>query len=97
MTKEELFEAFETHRDEYFKFDRIDNPSHKRRDVCAFVMLDQLFPAKGDILGAAEHDEVCLSIDLDELAEVATTDLIIFLQRCGVCISKSNESLYMIV
>lgn len=76
----ELFES-----DEYLKFERIQNPLHRRRDIAAFILLDKLVPSgSDDIIEAAGHDVVWLSINVEKLAEVATEEDILYLYRCGV-------------
>lgn len=47
-----------------------------RRDLCAFILLDALVPGKrlGDMVSAAEHDEIYLAVDPEELAASAVTE-----------------------
>lgn len=83
--------AFEKYGDagEYLEFDRIpenERPSN-RPDLCAFILLDKLFPAKNkqDIVAGAEHDEIHLAINEPQLLESKITDKeILYLVRCGV-------------
>lgn len=84
MTRDEMAQAFGRHSDEYCEFNRIEHPLHPRPDLCAFLMLHDLVPGGGDIVAAAEHDEIFLSIDQDALAAVVTDDVIRDLTRCGV-------------
>ena len=84
MNSEDLHDAFEKHTDEFLKHDRIENPKHERPDLCAFLMLAELFPGNRDIVAGASHDEIYLDIDDEEFAEKATDDLIRDLHRCGV-------------
>lgn len=79
-----LKEEFEKHEDEYLKFERIESPLHTRHDVAAFLLLDKLVPGSRGMIAAAEHDEMFLETDMEELAKVATTDDICTLVRCGV-------------
>lgn len=69
---------------EFLEFDKIENKFSNRPDVHAFILLDKLLPGKRDILGAAEHDQVWLDIEIKELLKVATTEQLIELHRCGV-------------
>lgn len=65
-------------------------------DLCAFILLDKLVPVKfGDIVCAAEHDEIWLSTDITKLAEVATEEDIKFLVGCGVRYSGEHNCLCM--
>ena len=91
----DIKEAFEAASAEYLKFDRIENPLHPRRDVCAFIRLDQLVPGKRDMVAAAEHDEIYLDVDPQQLAAVATQEDIVYLHRCGVRLSSETDSLSM--
>lgn len=94
MKVEELYVAFDKNDDEYGKFDCIQKKFTKRPDLHAFLLLETLLPGNiSDIISAAEHDEIWLSVDLQELAAVAREEHIIDLIRCGVTLS--HESLKM--
>ncbi len=93
----DIKEAFELADGEFLKFDRIENPPCRRRDICAFIKLDQLVPGHRDIVAAAEHDEIYLDVEADELAAVATQDDIVYLHRCGVRWSTEADCLSMFV
>ncbi len=103
MTVEELKAAFEKHgEEEYVQFKRIERPRHRRPDICAFLMLDDALPnavgrngAARDIVAAGEHDEIWLDVELEDLAAVATDDMIRDLSRCGV--RYESEGLCMFV
>lgn len=87
---DKLFEA-----DEYLKFDRIQNPLHRRRDIAAFLLLDKLVPdGDTDIIEAASHDVVWLSINVEKLAEVATEEDILYLYRCGVRLGDDTLEMF---
>ena len=79
--------------DDFLKFERIINPPSRRPDLCAFLLLDKLLPGTRDIVSCAEHDQIYLGIDIDELARVASKDDIIYLLRCGVL--YDDDSLIM--
>ncbi|CAB3654206.1 hypothetical protein LMG26685_02912 [Achromobacter mucicolens] len=93
---EAVFEKFD---DEYILFERIENPAHSRPDVCAFIMLDRLVPSEKsrDMVCSAEHDEIWLDVDIEELARVATEDDVLSLVRCGVRFDTDIQSLAMFV
>lgn len=97
MTTEDLVALFEKHGSEFLRFERIENPKCKRPDVCAFIRLDELVPESKDMVSAAEHDEIYLAVDAEQLAACATEDDIIFLARCGVRYDSSSGSLAMFV
>lgn len=97
-----LHEMFEAATDEFLRFERIENPRHQARDLCAFLMLQEIAPAfnRGDgkmanIISASEHDEFYLSTDCKKLAAVAAPELIRDLQRCGVRYSREYDCLCM--
>lgn len=101
MTLDELFEV---NKDEFLKFERIESPVHPAPDLCAFLMLHALAPKKNrgndnvsDMVVAAEHDEIYLATDIDELAKVATLENICDLVRCGVRYDRDSDCLCMFV
>lgn len=95
---ENLEEAFEAATDEFLRFERIEKPLHPRPDICAFLRLCELVPdGDRDIVSAAEHDEIFLDIEPEELAEVATQEDIVYLHRCGIRFDSSTDSLAMFV
>lgn len=92
----DLEQAFDQAADEYIKFERIEKPRHRRPDICAFLLLDELVPGEPrDMVAAAEHDEIWLDVDCDALAEVATQEHIVELSRCGVRYDPEMDSLAM--
>jgi hypothetical protein len=76
-----------------------DRYQHKKRlgyttgDTVEYV--DQ--EAFGDMVECAEHDEIYLNIMPDELAEVATDELVRDLIRCGVRFPDEGTGLAMFV
>lgn len=91
----DLNAAFNAAEDEFLKFDRIESPPHPRRDLYAFLLLDQLVPNPGRcMIAAAEHDEIYLDTDCEKLAEVATQEDIVTLVRCGVMHDDGGLSMY---
>lgn len=90
----DLAAEFEKHDDLFLK----DKDIVGRPDLHAFNLLDRLLPgSKNDIVAVAEHDEIWLDIDCDELAKVATTQDIEALVRCGVRYDSDLESLALFV
>lgn len=97
MTRYELRELFEKHNGEFLKFERVEPKRSRRADLHAFILLDELVhdePAR-DILGCAEHDEVYLSIDEDDLAAVVTEAQVIELVRCGVRCDQGSLCMFV--
>lgn len=99
MTLEEMAALFEKHSDtEYIQFKRITVATESRRpDLCAFIRLDELVPGNTDIVSDAEHDEIYLEVEPEDLAKVVTEEDIIFLLRCGVRYDSSYPALCMFV
>jgi len=95
-----ITELFETHGNEHFlKFD--DIPSERRLsnrpDLNAFLLLDKLVPGSADMISAAKHDQIYLSVDPDAVTEVATEEQIVDLIRCGVWLDTEYDSFSMFV
>jgi len=92
---EELLKAsFEKADDEYMKFEKVSPKLSNRRDLHAFMRLDQWFPSDrfDDLISAAEHDEYYLDIPIDQLVTL-TEDQVVELSRCGVQFDASLECL----
>ena len=68
---------------EFLEFGKVQNRRSQRPDLHAFMLLDELFPGNGDMICNAEHDEIWLGIE-EEQIESLTDDQIIELSRCGV-------------
>ncbi len=92
-----LHDRFEAVNDDFLKFERIDKPRHRRPDLCAFILLDELVPGTSDIVSAAEHDEIFLDVDCDKLQAIASDDNILELVRCGVRFNREYHCLCMFV
>lgn len=91
----DLHEVFEKFNDDFLKFDQVENKRCSRPDVCGFIILDELIPVNENIIGAAEHDIIYLSIDCEKLAEIATEENIHDLVRCGIMYDFDCDSLSM--
>jgi len=97
MTKEEFTYLFSQNPK---TFEEIKHPlkeQYKRRDLCAFVLLDQLVPPKGSrpMVDSAEHDRIFLDANLDQLATIATKEDIEFLSACGVFEEYGDLCMYV--
>lgn len=68
-----------------------------RPDIHAFVLLNELVPGTEDMVSVAEHDKIWLSVSPEQLAAVATDDIVLELVRCGVCYDNGVHSLAMFV
>ena len=99
MTVERMIELFEQRMENtnMGTFDEMEHPlkmEFKRRDLCAFVKLNELVEGNCDIISAAEHDQIWLGVELEDLAKVITEKDIIFLVDCGVFISDESLSMF---
>jgi hypothetical protein len=95
VTVDELEAFWEAHSNEYLRFERIENPLSRCRDLHAFLLLNKLVPGSRDIICAAEHDAVWLETKVRELLKIATESELIDLHRCGVMYDSENELLQM--
>ncbi len=80
----ELHQRFEQFEDEFLKFDRVKVKRSKRRDLHAFMLLDEILPGVRPLIAASEHDEFYLDINCDKFEEIVTDEQIKELHRCGV-------------
>lgn len=88
-------ELFDKNEGEFLKFDLIEHQRSGRRDMHAFMLLDELDPDGGaNIIGAAEHDEIWIDVSPHTL-DCLTEPQIIELVRCGVMFDDDTESLHM--
>jgi hypothetical protein len=90
---EKLKAMFEAVADDFLKFERIEQPASPRRDLCGFLLLASLVPGSEPMISASAHDEYFLSIDVEQLAAVATEADVLTLTRCGIRYDASNDCL----
>ena len=91
-----LAEMFEKYDDEPTDFDLVENKTSNRRDLHAMLLLDEILPGNGEMIAAAEHDQIWFDVDTDELAQVITDEQVKELTACGV-FCKDDEYLSMFV
>lgn len=89
----------EKYGSEFRKFERVEDPLHRRRDLAAFLLIDRLVPSDTatTIISAAEHDQIWIEVDPEELSKQASDEDILTLIRCGIIYSSSEDSFYMFV
>lgn len=90
-------EQYEKYTDEFLKFDRVQKKTSHRRDLHAFNLLDKLVTGVGQIICSAEHDQIWLDINPEDLVGIASEDQIIELIRCGVMYDGETDMLSMFV
>ena len=95
----DLREVSDRREDEFLEFKKIVDPKHIRPDLCAFLMLSEILPSKfgHDMVCSAEHDQIWLDVDCEELAKVIAEAQFVDLMRCGVMYDDDTESLSMFV
>jgi len=93
----DIDDRFEQFSDDYIKFERVENKRSSRPDLHAFLLLNELVPGTNDMVSAAEHDEIFLSVEPEELNKVATDEQILELVRCGIRYNSSHDCLCMFV
>lgn len=84
------FDEFEDEWRYYF-----DSKAGFRKDLRAFALLDEIVPGTSDIVSCAEHDEIYLSIEPEELFAKATKEQLRELVRLGVHYTEGEDSLTM--
>ena len=87
---------FEKYNDEFIEFDRVENKMSNRCDLHAMLLLEKILPGNGEMIAAAEHDQIWFDVDTDELAQVITDEQVKELTACGV-FCKDDEYLTMFV
>jgi hypothetical protein len=95
MTESQFKDFYNKASEEHLKFERVQNKRSQRPDLHAFLLLDELCPSDKDIICHARHDEIFLSVEVEDLIKVVTEDQVIELIRCGV--RYSDDSLCMFV
>ena len=101
MTENQLEELFEKHsEDEYLEFERIQNPKHTRRDICAMLIIHEIqsrneSQRQDTMISWAGHEEIYLDVNVEEISEYITEEEIIDLIRCGVRLEESNFAMFI--
>lgn len=86
---------FEECENDFLEFDRVENKLSSRPDLHAFILLNELVPSDRDMIASAEHDQIWLDVDADQLAKVITEEQIITLRRCGVFYADWGLSMFV--
>lgn len=94
---EDISAFFEANNAEYIKFNNVEKKLHTRPDICAFLLLDKLDPSERDIVSAAEHDEIYLDVNIENIKKNATEIDLLTLIRCGVRYDEYLECFSMFV
>ena len=89
---EEIKEVFESFNDDYICNSGIVNRKSNRPDLCAFLILDELFPSNSDVVCGADHDVIYLGLSEEQICSLSD-EIIHDLIRCGVSID--SDGLYM--
>jgi hypothetical protein len=92
----DIEETFRKFKDEYLKFERIENPITQQPDLCAFIFLSKLILKNKNMISCAEHDKIFLNITESDLHSV-TESIVIHLLRCGILYDSDHECLFKFV
>lgn len=92
---EELVEQLRSWFTAYQETEYLNGWSNRtdRLDLAGFNRLDKLVPGQRDMIVAAEHDQIWLSVSLQDLAGIATEEDVIYLIRCGILYDSNHDSL----
>ena len=75
------------------QFLEYEYPPYPIRDVSGMLLLHKLSPVTGDMVSAAEHDQIWFAADPEMVASNATEDDILNLLRCGI-LYEDGEGFY---
>jgi hypothetical protein len=92
-----ITKIFKDNEDEFLKFENCTEKVCERADLCAWAILDRLVPGDDDMVSSAEHDEIFLVVEPNEIADIATEEDIINLIRCGVRLDTQFDCFAMFV
>jgi hypothetical protein len=95
---ENVEEMFAKVKDEFLKFNKIEEKRSKRRDLCAFIFLSETGLSTGEtknIIGEAEHDKIYFEIDMNAFAKHVREAEVLYLVRCGVFYDSASGRLAM--
>lgn len=85
---------FTKHGATFLDFDDLVNKRSNCTEIHAFLLLNELVPTDRMIC-SAEHDQIWLDTNIEELAKVATSEHIEELVRCGVFYDSGIDCLSM--
>lgn len=105
MTSEQIEKFMDEQEDEAGEFDRIENKRHSRPDIHAMLLMDEIHPGKGDMVSAAEHDQIWFNVAGESDPDPDTYDThwkfteahLIELLRSGIYFDSDTESFYSFV
>ena len=72
-----------TNISEFAEFAKVESKRNRRKDLHAFLLLDELFPSDHDIVKIATHEQIFLDVDENKI-ETLSDEQIVELSRCGV-------------
>jgi hypothetical protein len=84
MECEELIELIDNNFDDFLKYDRVSPVRHKRPDIAALMLLDEIAGGTHKVIEGADHDIIYLT-DIETLCEKGITkEQVIELIRYGI-------------
>jgi hypothetical protein len=98
MTLDEMKALFEKYSEESNRgFEDVAHKFSTRPDIHVFILLNDLLPGRHDMVDCAEHDEIWLDVDVDQLAGVITEQQIADLVACGFHFDTDVERIHSFV
>jgi len=85
---------FESHNSNYTPFESLENKRSNCAEIHAFLILNELVPTDR-MIESAEHDKIWLSVNIEALSKVITSEQIRELSICGVFYDDDIELLAM--
>jgi hypothetical protein len=94
MDLEQRFDDLRQRYSDNFFFAK--NKRSNRKDLHAFLLLDELMPSGKKIISGISSDgyEIYLDVDIDDLNAIISDDQIIELIRCGVMCDGNSLSMF---
>ena len=91
-----IHDRFEKYANEHCKFELVENKKSQCADIHAFILINEIFKPKHDIIVATDYYGYFLNLDEDDLS-ILTDEQIIELLRCGFSYDTNGGSLYKFV
>ena len=87
---------FTSNGKELHRFEKVKKPMHKRQDLAGLMFLAKLCPGEAGLM-ITGHNNDCLTLGVtpEELDDVATTEDILTLIRCGILLDKDTNELVL--
>lgn len=103
MTREEMGGLFAKYTDEHGEFMKVNPKRTERKDLHAFLLIDELVPLnprtphgfQRKLLTSSSGEEVYLGVDASKVAARITEEQVLELVRCGVSFDGDSLSIFV--